>query len=46
MTEEKTCLEGGKWHPNAVHDGGCLYGCCDDFHCPDCGLDFRVEYPD
>jgi hypothetical protein len=46
MTDDVTCLDGGKYHPNAVRVGDCGEGCCDDFACPDCGLAFRVEYPD
>jgi hypothetical protein len=40
------CGNGGKWHPNAISTGGCGEGCCDDFECPDCGMNFRVEWAD
>lgn len=33
-------------HPNAITVGGCAEGCCDDYRCPDCGTEFRVEAPD
>jgi hypothetical protein len=26
--------------------GGCSEGCCDDFRCPDCGKEIRIEWPD
>lgn len=26
--------------------GTCSDGCCSDYECPDCGLEFRVEWPD
>lgn len=33
-------------HPDAVTFGdGCAEGCCDDFRCPHCGHEWRVEYP-
>jgi len=34
------------FHPNANLVGGCYEGCCDDYECPDCGAQFRVEAPD
>jgi hypothetical protein len=33
-------------HVNAESVGECASGCCTDFRCPDCGTEFRVEYPD
>jgi len=41
-------IEQGKHysHPNALSDGGCSEGCCDDYYCPDCGTSFRVEAAD
>ena len=38
------CTQGGHYHPNAKNTGGCPVGCCDYFHCPDCGKDFTIEY--
>lgn len=26
--------------------GDCGLGCCSDYRCPDCGKEFRVEWPD
>lgn len=38
-------VEGQRYlHPDAVAIGGCYDGCCDDFKCPHCGVEFRVEY--
>lgn len=41
-------IEKGKLytHPNAVITGECWSGCCDDYTCPDCGTEYRVEWPD
>lgn len=43
-----TSIEKGKryTHPNAESVGSCYEGCCDDYRCPDCGTEFRVELPD
>lgn len=30
-------------HPDAISDGGCAEGCCDDFWCPHCGVRWRAE---
>jgi hypothetical protein len=35
----------GQWlHPEAVDDGGCSDGCCDDYRCPACGERWRARY--
>lgn len=43
---ERPLPKGRYVHPNAVDDGGCSEGCCDDYKCPDCGTSWRVEAPD
>jgi hypothetical protein len=36
----------GLWrHPNATCTGGCSEGCCDDYTCPVCGVEWRYENP-
>lgn len=30
--------------PDAVDDGGCYEGCCDDYRCPNCGTKWRTEH--
>ena len=45
-TAEKPLAVGPRYvHPNAVSTGECYEGCCDDYKCPDCGTEFRVEAP-
>jgi hypothetical protein len=47
------CTPGAPWTPDkghAVHPdgkivGGCVEGCCDDYHCPTCGVSWRIEAP-
>lgn len=29
-----------------IDRGGCSDGYCDDYECPDCGHQFRIEWPD
>jgi hypothetical protein len=43
---ERPLPKGRYEHPNAKSDGGCSEGCCDDYVCPDCGTEFRVEWAD
>ena len=33
-------------HPDAVDDGECSSGCCQDYRCPHCGIRWREELPD
>lgn len=33
-------------HPDASTFGdGCYEGCCDDYRCPNCGVEWRKEHP-
>lgn len=36
-------IQGNVMHPDAVDDGECADGCCDDFKCPTCGHRWRVQ---
>jgi hypothetical protein len=31
-------------HPNAYVEGECYEGCCDKYHCPDCGTRWRFTW--
>jgi hypothetical protein len=33
-------------HPDAEDAGECPEGCCDRYHCPNCGIYWTVEGPD
>jgi hypothetical protein len=38
---------GGRWsHADLADAGGCAEGCCDDYRCRACGVEFRVEAAD
>jgi len=47
-TVDKIELGTGKCyiHPNAKFSGECVYGCHENYECPDCGTKFSVELPD
>lgn len=52
MNDRYVCTKEAPWskdkgefaqHPDAADVGECVDGCCDLYHCPHCGLSFRVE---